>query len=122
MFGILIFPATMQGMLLDQLPPEAGVVYIPGSNRTVTIEETVFGRLPFIRNCTKNRQKHTLSLSVKNHYLLIQDIWPDGEVLSLTHILKESTCLYASKPNKEPTGDCNNESKGLFGIGTWKYR
>ena len=38
---------------------------VPGSHRTVTIKETVLGRLPPSGHCTDSRLEHNLSLSVK---------------------------------------------------------
>ena len=56
---------------------------VPGSHRTVTIRDSVLGRLPPPGCCTDSRQKHIYSLSEKEAYLLVQNLWPVEQASSL---------------------------------------
>lgn len=45
----------------------------------LTFRETVLGRLSLPGHCKDRRLKHTISLSKKEAYLLVQDLWPEGQ-------------------------------------------
>lgn len=68
----LVFAAATQGMPLDHLALEARRACVPGSHGTVTIGETVLGRLP-PQGTASCRLKCTASLSEKEAYLLVQE-------------------------------------------------
>lgn len=52
-----------------------GQACVPGSHRTVTIGDTVLGRLPPEGHCPYSRLKHMPSLSVKETSMLILEFW-----------------------------------------------
>ena len=86
MSGAPVFAATAQGMPLHRLALGASGTCIPGSQGTVTIGETVLARLPPPGHCTDHRLKLLPSLSVKEAYLLILGLQPEGQALGLPHI------------------------------------
>ena len=73
----LVFAAATQGTLFDCLALESREACVPGSHATVTIGETVLGRLPLPEHCTDSRLKHTPRFSEKEADLLIQELWPE---------------------------------------------
>ena len=70
--GTLVFVAAAQGISLDCLVARD----VPGSPRTVTIRDTVLGRLPLPGHCTDSGLKHSPSLSVKESCLPVLELWP----------------------------------------------
>lgn len=63
--GSLVLADAIQGILLDCLALMARGTCISESPGTVTIKETVFGRLPSPGHCTDSRPKHIPSLSMR---------------------------------------------------------
>lgn len=82
----LVSAATTQGTPLDCLTLVARETYVFESHETLTIEETVLGILPLAGHCTDSRLKHTPSVSVKEAYLLVLELWPEGHTLGLAHL------------------------------------
>lgn len=80
------FVAAAQGIPLDLLALVARGACVPWSHRNITIEETVLGRLPSPGLCTDSRLKHTPGLSMKEAYLLILELWPQGQASDLAHM------------------------------------
>lgn len=72
-FGDMVLAAAIQGKTCDHLVRGA---CIPGSHRTVTIIETVLGRLPFPRHCTNSRLKYTPTVFVKEDICLSRNFSP----------------------------------------------
>lgn len=53
---------------------------------TVTMRDTVFGRLLPLGHCTDSRLRHNPRLSVRETSLLVLELWPKGQVSGLAHI------------------------------------
>lgn len=73
-------------MHLSRLAQVSRGTCIPGTHGTITIEETIFGRLPPPGHCTDSQLNHTLSLPVKKAYLLVLDFQPKGQASDLQQI------------------------------------
>ena len=56
---------------------------VSGSHGTVTIKDSILGRLPPPGHCTDSWLKHILSLSEKEACLHIQKLWPVGQASGL---------------------------------------
>lgn len=80
------FCSCSPGDTLDLLALEARGACISGSHRTITISETVFGRLLPPGPCTESRLKNTRAVSVKETHLLGLEQLPKGQASGLTHI------------------------------------
>lgn len=63
-----------------------GADFIPEPHGTVKIAGTVLSRLSLPGNCTDSIWKYSFSLSVKEAYLPVQDLWPEGKASGLTCI------------------------------------
>ena len=85
----LVFVALVEGMLFDHLPLVSSVACISGSYGTLTIRDTVLGRLQSQWHSTNSRLKHTPSLSV-NVYLLVLELQPENNACSLTCLWRHS--------------------------------
>ena len=72
-FGDTVLAAATQGKTCDHLVRGACIL---GSHRTVTIIETVLGRLPFPRHRTDSRLKYTPTLFVKEDICLSRNFSP----------------------------------------------
>lgn len=77
--------AAAQEMPLGHLALVAREACVSRSNGTVTIQETILGRLPPRRDCTENRLKHIPSLSVKEAYLFVLELWLEEQASGLAH-------------------------------------
>ena len=82
MFGDPVFVAATQGKPSDHLALEAGGLVFLGP-MGLTIGETVLGRLPLPGHCTDSKLKHTPRLSEKEAYMLVQELWSEGQVSGL---------------------------------------
>lgn len=61
-----VFAATAHWVPLDHLALKAKGACVPGSHRTITIRDSVLGKLPSSESCTDGRLKHTPSLAKKS--------------------------------------------------------
>lgn len=73
MSGTLLFVAAVQGIPLDHLALEARGACVPDSHGTVSIKETIHGRLPPPGHFKDSRLKHNPSISEKEAYLIVQE-------------------------------------------------
>ena len=78
MSGDLVFVAVTQGKPLDRLALEAGGLEFLGA-MGLTVRETGLGRLPLPGHCADRRLKQTPSLSEKEAYMLVQELWSEGQ-------------------------------------------
>ena len=76
MFGDPVFMFATQRTPLDHLALAVRGACVPGSHGTVTIGETVLGRLPLSGHHTDSWLKHIPSLSENVAYLFVQEFWP----------------------------------------------
>ena len=76
MLGALVFAATIRRITLNLLALVGRRACILGSCGTVTIRETVLGRLPPSGHYTDRRLEHTPGLPVRNAYLLVLELQP----------------------------------------------
>lgn len=74
--GALVLVAASQGIPLDHLPLIVRRAYLPGSHGTATSGGTVLDRVPHPGYCTDSIVKHTSSLSVKEAYVFVLELWP----------------------------------------------
>ena len=79
------FAAAAQGIPLDHLALGAMRTCIAGCMELKQME-TVICCLPTPRYCVDNRLKYTTSLNVKEAYLLILELWPEGQASGLAYI------------------------------------
>lgn len=84
--SVLVFAAAAQKTSLDLMALEARGACIPGSYGTVIIRQTFLSWLPRPRVLTDKRLKHTLSLSLKEAYVLVPELWPDGQASGVAQI------------------------------------
>lgn len=90
--GALVFAADAQGISLDCLTLVGAGDDVPRSHRIVTIREGVLGRLPSPGHCTDSGLKHSPSLSVKEAYLLVLELWPQGQASGMKHVQRLQRC------------------------------
>lgn len=81
-----IFAAANQKTPTDHLALKACGACVPGSIRTITIKETVLDRLP-PKGLLDDWLKHTSSLSVKEDYLFVLELQPEGQDSGSAHTL-----------------------------------
>ena len=86
MSGVPVSAAAIQGIPLNLLALVASGACIPESHGTVTMRETVLGRLPPTRHCTDSRLKHTSSFSVREASLLVLELQSQGQMSYLANI------------------------------------
>ena len=70
----LVFVAASQETLLDHLALVTTGAGVSESHNTVTTGEIVLGQLPPPGHCTGSRLRHISSLSMKEAYLLVQEL------------------------------------------------
>lgn len=75
-------------MALDHMALVAvgGGCCFSGPHGSETIGETVFGRLPPPGYFTDSGLKYTSRLSMEKAYLLVLELWPEGQASGLHHI------------------------------------
>lgn len=81
-----VFLTATQGTPLDRLTLEARGPCFLGFPGTVTIRETDFHRLSAPRHFIDIRMKHIPSLSEKESYLFVYELWPEGQASGLAHL------------------------------------
>ena len=66
---------------------EAKKTCVPGFHETVTIGDLFLERLPLLWHYTESRLKHTSSPSEKEIYLLVQELWLEGQTSDLAYFI-----------------------------------
>lgn len=75
----MFFEADTEGMSFDHLTSVTMRSCVPGCRKTLTIEGKVFDTLLVtLGHCTDSRLKYIPSFSMKDTYLLDQEIWSEG--------------------------------------------